>query len=138
MATEVKTVYKQFLAMINDKEWLLVDEDVIEDLMFTYLQGTVSEFDVCRKSLELKDNQSFVEDLSPLEIKILSKGMLLEYLNPKIIREENLRQAISTKDYHNLSNANMLDKLLKLKKIVEEDYEELLNKYDYLDFKGLN
>lgn len=138
MATEVNTIYKQFLAMINDKEWLLVDEEVIEDLMFTYLQGTISKFDICRKSLELKDNKSFVEDLSPLEVKILSQGMLLEYLNPKIIREENLRQTISTKDYHDLSNANMLDKLLKLKKSVEEDYEELLNKYDYLDFKGLN
>lgn len=138
MATEVNMVYKQFLAMINDKEWLLVDEEVIEDLMFTYLQSRISEFYICRKSLELKDDKSFVEDLSPLEIKILSKGMLLEYLNPKIIREENLRQAISTKDYNNLSNANMLAKLLELKRSVKEDYEELLNKYDYSDFEGLN
>ena len=40
--------------------------------------------------------------------------MVIHYLQPKIKREENLRQFVSDKDFSKLSNANMLMRLMNL------------------------
>lgn len=137
MATKLDDIYRSFLSLIEDKEYLLIDESVLNDLMLTYLESSIASFNMCRKSLEINGNE-FVENLSFIEKKILSRGMLLDYLNPKIIREENLTQTVTTKDYTNNSNANMLAKLIELRKVIKEEYEELISDYDYNNFEGLN
>ena len=64
--------------------------------------------------------------------------MLLHYLSPKIVREENLKQSVTTADYTKLSTANMLAKLIELKKQTQKELDIYLTKYDYKVFEGLN
>ena len=49
MGTPVQDVYTKFLGMIEDEEWLLVDEGVIEDLLLDYLENATVEFHQCKK-----------------------------------------------------------------------------------------
>lgn len=137
MATELDVVYKHFLGKIEDAEWLLIEDVIIYDLMRTYLNTSISLFRVCEKDLTIVSNK-IVGDLDYLEIEILAKGMLIQYLSPKIICEENLKQAVTSKDYYNPSNANMLDKLIKLKEVTMSEYKQDISDYDYMSFKGLN
>lgn len=51
MGTPLSKVYAKFLGHIDDKEWLLVDDDVIEDLMLEYLENATVDFVQCRKNL---------------------------------------------------------------------------------------
>lgn len=51
MGTPIPTVYKKFLGQIDDKEWLLVEDEVIEDLMLGYLENATVDFTQCRKDL---------------------------------------------------------------------------------------
>ncbi|MGL5718477.1 MAG: hypothetical protein ACRCX2_36070 [Paraclostridium sp.] len=139
MATRLGEVYRLFLSDIEDEEWLLVEDEVVEDLLLTYLEKATVDFDVCRKDLSINYNDlTFNEQLDLNERVILSKGMLLHYLSPKIVREENMRQFVTSKDFSKLSNANMLDKLLKLKKYTQDELDIYLSKYDYKVFEGLN
>ena len=69
---------------------------------------------------------------------ILAFGMVIHYLTPKILREENLQQMVTSSDFSKLSNANMLDKLLKLRVQVRNDYQMYLHKYELKGFEGLN
>lgn len=139
MATHVGEVYRLFLSDIEDEEWLLVEDEVIDDLLLTYLEKATVDFDVCRKDLSINYNDlTFNEQLDLNERVILSKGMLLHYLSPKIVREENLKQSATSKDFHKLSNANMLDKLLKLRDHTQKELDRYLSKYDYKVFEGLN
>ena len=39
MGTPIIDVYRKFLGMIEDEEWLLVEDEVIEDLMLNYLEN---------------------------------------------------------------------------------------------------
>ena len=48
----------------------------------------------------------------------------------KILREENLQQMVTSSDFSKLSNANMLDKLIKLRVQVRKDYQMYLHKYE--------
>ena len=139
MGTPVQDVYMKFLGMIEDEEWLLVDEEVIEDLMLNYLENATVEFHQCKKDLTIDyETMCFVEELGLNEILILAWGMLIHYLQPKIKREENLRQFVSDKDFNKLSNANMLNRLMTLEKDTRKQLEIYQNKYKFKECMGWN
>ena len=139
MGTPVQDVYKKFLGMIEDEEWLLVDEEVIEDLMLNYLENATVEFHQCKKDLTIDyETMCFVEELGLNEILILAWGMLIHYLQPKIKREENLRQFVSDKDFSKLSNANMLSRLMTLEDKTRKQLETYQDKYKFQDCTGWN
>ena len=139
MGTPVQDVYIKFLGMIEDEEWLLVDEEVIEDLLLNYLENATVEFHQCKKDLTIDyETMCFVEELGLNEILILAWGMLVHYLQPKIKREENLRQFVSDKDFNKLSNANMLNRLMMLEKETRKQLEVYQNKYKFKDCTGWN
>ena len=140
MATQLEEVYRPFLNSIEDEDWLLIeDNEVIEDLLLDYLEKATVDFDICRKDLNIDYNTlSFFEQLDRDEIVILSKGMILHYLDPKIFVQDNLKQAVTSKDFNKLSNANMLDKLIKLRESTRNELERYITKYDYKMFEGLN
>ena len=139
MGTSVELVYRKFLGMIEDEEWLLVEEEVIEDLMLNYLENATVEFNECKKDLTIDYyTMCFKEELDLNEIMILAYGMVIHYLQPKIKREENLRQFVSDKDFNKLSNANMLLRLIVLEKSARKKLEIYQSKYCFNDFKGWN
>ena len=139
MGTPVQDVYMKFLGMIEDEEWLLVDEEVIEDLMLNYLENATVEFHQCKKDLTIDyETMCFVEELGLNEILILAWGLLIHYLQPKIKREENLRQFVSDKDFNKLSNANMLNRLMTLEKDTRKQLEIYQNKYKFKECTGWN
>ena len=139
MATPVEKIFARFLSQIEDESWLEIDEDIIEELMYDYLYKSIVEFNVCEKDLTVDDYQGeIVSDLEEDEILILAFGMVIHYLTPKILREENLQQMVTSSDFSKLSNANMLDKLLKLRVQVRNDYQMYLHKYELKAFKGFN
>ena len=139
MGTPIQDVYRKFLGMIEDEEWLLVEDEVIEDLMLNYLENATVEFNQCKKDLSIDyDAMTFEETLSMNEIMILAWGMVIHYLQPKIKREENLRQFVSDKDFNKLSNANMLMRLMNLEDKARKQLETYQGKYRFKEFTGWN
>lgn len=51
MGTPLTRVFEKFLGQIDDKELLLVEDEVIEDLMVDYLESATVDFTQCRKDL---------------------------------------------------------------------------------------
>ncbi|WP_101773514.1 hypothetical protein [Peptostreptococcus faecalis] len=84
-------------------------------------------------------NDGYFEDtLSNEEVFILVKGMIIYWLQPKVNREENLKNMVTDGDYKKLSGANMLDKMIKLYKTTLREFELAVINYTYNDFKGFN
>lgn len=143
MSTPLKEIYKPFLAQIDDDILSLLSKEVVEDMLLTYLKGSTLEFDKCKKNLTIIEPTEFqegyiVDDLDLDEIFILSRGMVVYWLQPKILREDNLKSLLTDHDYNQKSPANLLDKLLKLKVECEKDLVKRKRKYTYKDFKGWN
>jgi hypothetical protein len=80
----------------------------------------------------------FEADLTEEEIMILAYGMLLSYFSKILYKHENFRNRISPKDYTVFSSANLLDKLLEIKKETEKSVKQLIIDYTFNDFKGFN
>ncbi|MCC0645464.1 hypothetical protein KGF41_14460 [Clostridioides sp. ZZV14-6150] len=206
MATPVKDIYKQFLSLINDEEMLLLEEEIIEEMMYSYLQKATFDFYECRKDLsiigqeescitipinqleyvvnqinknydiyligkstnkEYEINKDYtiefreedciitfeteteeeilfkskylgeiISDLQLDEIIILAYGMMIWWLQPKILREENLKQMLTDSDYNTKSGANMLAKLCSLEIQIREQLAKYKTRYSYKGFKG--
>ena len=139
MATHVDEIFSRFLSQIEDESLLEIDEEILEELMYDYLCKSIVDFNVCTKDLRINPNtDEIVSDLDEDEAQILAFGMVMHYLTPKILREENLQQMVTSSDFSKLSNANMLDKLLKLRIQIRSDYQMYLHKYELKRFEGFN
>ena len=139
MATHVDEIFSRFLSQIEDESLLEIDEEILEELMYDYLCKSIVDFNVCTKDLRIDPyTNEIISDLDEDEAQILAFGMVMHYLTPKILREENLQQMVTSSDFSKLSNANMLDKLLKLRVQIRKDYQMYLHKYELKRFEGFN
>lgn len=135
MATPVTDIYNMFLSQIGKDIMLELSDEIVEDLLYSYLLGATIEFSYyCNKDLSIKDG-NIVDDLDSNEKLILSKGMILYWLQPKINTQEVIKNRITDGDYVIKSPANLLDKLLKLKSSSESDMRKMIIKYSH---KGRN
>lgn len=135
MATPVTDIYEIFLSQIGKDIMLELSNEIVEDLLYSYLLGATVEFSYyCNKDLSIKDG-NIVDDLERDEKFILSKGMILYWLQPKINTQEVIKNRITDGDYVIKSPANLLDKLLKLKLSSESDMRKMIIRYSH---KGRN
>ena len=113
-------------------------DEIIEDLLLTYLEGAITDFYECEKDLTIVEevvNDETIKvissDLSMEEKFILSRGMILYWLQPKILTQDILKNRITDGDYSIKSPANLLNNLLKLKESSEADMYKRRVRYSY-------
>lgn len=140
MATNFIEIYNMFL---NDiKDYVLVDnliQDELYKILYDYLDESASlHFKKCKKDLSIRnsDLKQFNEDLDNEEKRILSKGMVLSWLEPYVNNEETLSTRLTTKDYRLYSPANQLKTMIELKKSTQKQLNSYINSYLYNNFKG--
>lgn len=80
---------------------------------------------------------AFKSDLAEEEKMILALGMLSSWLNHKVYREDNLTQTLGDTDYKGFSNANMVARLVELKKLTDSQLKKRIKNYSYNGFSGL-
>ena len=142
MATPFRVVYEAFLARITADEWTLEEElEIVERDWLQLLNMAVFRFKYPRVSLEQLmidfnpyDNCNcedpmlcFKEDLGNGEIQLLALYMKHEWIKRCIASWENIRQLYADKDF---SQANHLDKLLKLETVVSDEIDNAEGIYD--------
>ena len=131
-ATPYQTVYDAFLSKVEEDQWDDLDSiSVYEADWLTILEGALPYFKFPRISLE-RDTEGFVELLGNAEIQILATYMKLEWLTRTILTWENIRAFYSEADF---SQANLLDKLIKLQEITERRADKLQHLY-YRSIEG--
>jgi len=140
MATPFEEVYEFFLSKVTDYSFVNFTENELRLEFEKYLRSASIKF--FSAGTRLEKNLTFKEferDLTDLEIEILSLLMVLEYLNPKIIATENMKQFLATKEYKVYSQANHLSKMLELKNQIKSEVNHLMSQYSYKDgIGGLN
>ena len=140
MGTPFLKVYDAFLARITADEWTLEEElAIVERDWQELLKMAIFRFKYPRVSLEIEEIEpsnsdasqlkqyQFVDELNNDEIQILALYMKHEWIKRCISSWENIRQLYADKDF---SQANHLDKLLKLEAVVHEEIHEALGIYD--------
>lgn len=126
--TPLQSVYDSFLASVTADDWML-EEDmlVIQQDWLMLLNKAIDRFERPHISLQINESgDAFIEPLTSQEIQLLARYMKLEWLNRCIADWRQIKQLYSNKDF---SQANHLDKLLKLQRSVEFDCFKAQRRY---------
>lgn len=137
--TTIEELYDSFLSQISDYSYLsdTITQSEIDDDLFGYFKKARTKFYRCKNSLEVVENelgqQVFTCDLHPMEIEVLSTLMLVEYIKPKLVTDETIKQSLSDKDFKIYSQASQLREMRLLYKALKSDSSKLITEYTYLD-----
>lgn len=135
MYTYYEKIYENLLPKFRSYEIPIMTEEEVKEYLHDYLVPAISRFHVCRKDLSDRDDilERFNVELSDIEIEILSNYLLLEYIDSTYIRTPTLLKVnLSSSDFNSYSPANMLDKLLSMRKTYLSENEGLLSRYAWL------
>jgi len=134
MATPYSDVINVFLNKITDYDLPNLNFDVRDNIVIGYMKSACVKFKhVCKIDLSDRDEtlQIFNNDLDDEVIEIISENMLIEWLKPKILNTDNLKNALSTKDFSLFSPANLLDKMNNTMDMITKNARKLINNYSF-------
>lgn len=142
MATPYTDVYNYFLHLIDDYELAMYDVVDFEDSLESWLEMASSiHFVECNLDLiNIMDdvNKEFTSTLGLDEIVILSYGMVLSWLEPRINTLEVIRKELGTKDFRITSSQAHLNTLTKMRNESLSKLKYYKKQYEYKNFEGFN
>lgn len=141
MATPFSNIYDKFLLSIDDVNINKLSDELMDDLLYKYLDKSVSlEFKKCKKNLKDIDltNKQFNETLTNEEEWIVSQGMVLTYIGNNTQKQKLLKQSLGDRDYKISSNHLTLNSLIELETKTRKILKKYLIDYSYNDFEGFN
>lgn len=125
--TPLDSVIDLAFSLIHDTDLAKLSEEDIQHLAYNFLSFAISKFKECKADLTIIENESgekcFTDELTIEERTILAYGTCYYWLHHKAMYSKMLKNAINTKDFNQLSNANLL---LRLNEMVESTRREFL------------
>lgn len=134
MATPYSDIAQVFLRKITDYDLPKFSDIEKEEIVYGYLDSACANFyKKCKVNLldKNKELKQFNEDLEDSIIEILSELMIVEWLKPKVLSTENLRNCMSTKDYSLYSPANLLKEIRETFNLCKKESKILINNYTF-------
>lgn len=131
--TPYEKIYGRFLNKITD--YAILDQlnkgnqDFVKRRMLSYLNGAIALFTYGGDKLQNRDDEleQFNTLLSDLEIEILAKLMVVEYLSPVLINSDKIETRLSSKDFNEFSSANLIKEVREIRDKEYSDAVSLMN-----------
>lgn len=134
--TAYEEIYARFLGKIEDyeiQEKLQLEYEFVQELLYDFLKSSIPKFTYSVKDLSNRDDTllQFNIQLTDMEQEILSTLMVVEYLSPKILRDELLEDKLGSKDFRIFSPANLLKEVRELRQTFKSEANSLMIEYYY-------
>ena len=135
MGTPIQDVFDKFMIQIDDDTKYYMEATLLDELLGLYLSKAISKFRKdCQKELKVVD-EYFTEELDDDEQFILAQFMVLQWLSPKILCNDNLAIQFSDVDYNQKNPASLLTSLKDMKREIEKSLQRDLVEYSYKNSK---
>lgn len=133
MATQYSDVINVFIGKINDYDLPKFTDVEREEIITGFLVSACTKFKSCKVDLYDRDNtlKQFNQTLDDEIIDIISETMIVEWLKPKLLSSENIKNCLSTKDYNLFSPANLLKEIRETFKECKYESKKLINNYSF-------
>ena len=141
MGTPLDEIFDRFYSLIKDTDLGKLSEEDLYKLTKTYYEMASTRFKECKKNLELikvEENYYVTDVLSTEEKNIIAQGMVYYWIQSKANYNKLMKNQINTKDFNQLSNANVLLRLNELLDFYRREFNRLRKAYtrNYDDFEG--
>ena len=118
MGTPLDEIFDRFYSLIKDTDLAKLDDEDLYKLTKVYYEMASTRFKECKNNLELvqdeEGNYYTIDKLTVEEQNIIAQGMILYWIESKTNYNKLMKNQINTKDYNQLSNANVLLRLNEL------------------------
>ena len=118
MGTPLDEIFDRFYSLIKDTDLVKLDDEDLYKLTKVYYEMASTRFKECKNNLELvqdeEGNYYTTDKLTVEEQNIIAQGMILYWIESKTNYNKLMKNQINTKDYNQLSNANVLLRLNEL------------------------
>lgn len=109
-----------------------MENEEIENNLETYLKPSIVKFRYCDKLGDRDEElKQFNQDLTDEEQEILAVLMCVEYLTPKLLTDNLLKQSLGAKDYNLYSQANQMKEIRTLRDTLKREADNLMILYTY-------
>lgn len=128
-----------FLEKTIDYNFADLDDDIRSRLVIDYMKRSCAQFDkICEFNLSNRDDdtQTFDATIDPNKdqdvVDIVSEGMIVQWLKPYYYRNENMENALNTKDYTlAASPANITKEIKEVYNNAQRDFTIMMREYSY-------
>lgn len=135
MATPFKDIYSRAMFRFQDYDILRFDEYDREQILKKYLKMAEADFiRICHADLteiELDEEPAYAGDLDNECQEILAAGMAFYWIGAKVASTDNLRNALSVKEYSWFSPANLLREMTTLRDTLRKEFNDRMIRYSY-------
>jgi hypothetical protein len=132
MPTSYQSIYGRFTPKITDYTYLNLSDEEIEDNFETFLKSSIIKFRYCDKLGDRDETlKQFNKDLSEEEQEILASLMCVEFLTPKLLTDDLLKQTLNSKDYKLYSQANHVKEIRNLRDTFQKEANNLMILYTF-------
>ena len=118
MGTPLDEIFDRFYSLIKDTDLAKLNDEDLYKLTKVYYEMASTRFKECKNNLELvqdeEGNYYTTDKLTVEEQNIIAQGMILYWIESKTNYNKLMKNQINTKDYNQLSNANVLLRLNEL------------------------
>lgn len=140
--TPIEDVFNLMYGLITDSDLARLSNEDLKDLSITFLSYAIAKFKESKANLTIIKNENeelcFTDELTMEEQTILAYGMMYYWLHHKVMYNRMLKNAINTKDFQQLSQANVLLRANELLDYARREFFRLRKAYTkrYDDFEG--
>lgn len=128
-----------FLAKISEFEFLNMDDYNRDSAVLGILKRAVSEFKRnCKYKLSGnfdEEQMVFTADVNDSDtdelVDIISEGMVVQWLKPYLYNQENLQNALNTRDFTLYSPAELLKRVSDVHEQAKKTYTQMIREYSY-------
>ena len=142
MGTPLDEIFDTFYSLIKDTDLAKLSDDDLYKLTKVYYEMASTRFKECKNNLELvqdeEGNHYVTDKLTMEERNIIAQGMVFYWIESKANYNKLMKNQINTKDYNQLSNANVLLRLNELLEYYRREFNRLRKAYtkNYDEFDG--
>jgi hypothetical protein len=138
VATTYDTIRDLFLSKITDYDLNSLPEPDINNIFDKYLIASIPKFRHCVQNLDDRDDsaRTFNITLTIDEQEILATLCAIEWLNPKILRDQELKNILGNKDFQIYSPSALLKEKVALRTQLVNDVNQLITFYHYQNMGG--
>lgn len=105
-----------------------------EAILNGFLKSAIVDFSrICKVDLSDRDEilAQFNSELDEEIIEILATGEAYYWVLPKVANEENFYNLMNAGDYSFFSPANLLDKMIEMRQLMEKEFRRKMMLYSY-------
>lgn len=124
-------VVEMFLNTVREIDYINYTEEELFEELGIKIKMVIAKARVFEELSFDKSKGEFSRTVTDMEATILTLGLVVEWLSPRVYNYELLESQLSSKDFTVFSNANRLSELRALRDDSRIEFHNLLADYDF-------